>query len=207
MKKPRRARKNRDKYFCLNCLDRNYLIECADGCGQILFRYDKFFTIRKYIKNHIPKGNNNPFWKGGRIKTNNYYYLTMPDYFSSNKQGRVLEHVYFYQEKNKLCMLDWGDVHHIIPVTKDYCNNMPWNLQGMMKSEHSRLESTGRKYELVDMNGRRCSDPECLNPNKIHMRRFKDGRLRPNWKTDGKGNIICPTCYMRKKRREGKNNY
>ena len=96
-------------YNCKNCLDRNWLIECKCKCGDILSRTDERYRPRKYKYGHWGrqnKGINSIFWRGGRTQLNTgYWTLLLPDYFSSDKYGHVLEHVYVFQEFNKCCML------------------------------------------------------------------------------------------------------
>jgi hypothetical protein len=96
-----------------------------------------------FIKHKSLKGQDSPAWKNGRSKSHGYWRLWMPDYFSSHKDGRVHEHVYNYQEYHKLCMLPWGDVHHI---DGNKSNNMIWNLQGLMKREHTSIHSKGNRF-------------------------------------------------------------
>lgn len=104
---------------------------------------------RRFIKLHNLKrfqqrGSKHPQWKGGRRKNGKYYMLWLPDYYLSDKNGCIYEHVYFYQEYNKCCLLQWGHVHHIIPIKKGG-SNLPWNLQGMTKQQHARLHAIGNK--------------------------------------------------------------
>ena len=40
------GRKRSNKYFCKKCMDTNWLIECADGCGEVLSRCNKYHGIR-----------------------------------------------------------------------------------------------------------------------------------------------------------------
>lgn len=149
--------------------------------------------FRKMIQNHYQrqrKGLLNHNFKGGRYKFGNYWVLNMPEYFSSTKYGRVYEHVYNYQEFNKCCLLPWGQVHHIEPVTKDYCNNMSWNLQGMMKQEHIDLHMKGNQYgknNAKNMDDRVCSFPLCKNPN------IKSKK----WINDVNNEWLCQSCYDR----------
>ena len=162
MNKPRRVGKNNHKYFCKNCLDRNYLIECECGCGEHIFRFSKSGGIRRFKDGHqLRKGMNCPAFKTGRLKSGHgYYRLYIPDYFSSDKYGRVFEHIYFFQEYHQCCLLPWGEIHHIIPVTEDYCNNMPWNLMGMTKTQHKKLSNKFKTYKKKDRSNTFCIDCE-----------------------------------------------
>ena len=166
---------------------------CWCGCGTEFEKIKKRGNfLRRYVHNHHMVGRTKelcPSWKGGRKLDRNYWMLFMPDYRSSNKHGYVYEHVYFYQEYYQCSLLPWGIVHHIIPVSKDYCNNMIWNLMGMTRNEHMRLHMT------IDMSDRRCSNPVCKTPNETKIK--KDGR--PLWLNDKKGGWLCDKCD--KKRR------
>ena len=152
---------------------------------------DKKGRYRRMIQNHYQKqriGLLNHNFRGGRYKIGNYWVLNMPDYYSSNKAGRVYEHIYVYQEYYKVCLLKWGQVHHIDPVREGYCNNMPWNLVGMMKQKHIDLHMKGNQYgknNTKNMDGRVCSFPLCKNPN-IKSR---------IWMNDINNDWLCQSCY------------
>jgi hypothetical protein len=189
--------KNNHKYFCLRCRDRNWLIECACECGDILSRTDERYRIRKHIYGHYQKeskGELNPNYKGGRSKIGNYWRLHLPDYFSSGIDGNIREHVYFYQEYHKCCVLKWAIVHHIDPVREGYCNNMPWNLTTMMRDDHIRYHNTTtRVYIKKNTSGVRCS--EC-GSDTTYIR--KNGSH--HWLNDGKGGRLCLNCYGKRDR-------
>lgn len=136
-------------------LFKGYYKLCQCGCRTLIQCITKNGSFAKFKQGHPTifgknnpsygrdkNGMNNPNYKFGRIKLRNYWYLTMPDYYRSNKQGRVYEHVYFYEQYHQCCLLKWAEIHHIIPVSEDYCNNMPWNLMAMMKGEHQSLHNT-----------------------------------------------------------------
>ncbi len=162
--------KNKRLFNCFRCRDKNWLNGCGCGqCNKIIFLRNKRGREIRFAEGHNiiflhNRGETSSHWKGGRCKCNGYWYLKIPGYVSSNTNGYVREHVYFYQEYHKCCMLDWGDVHHT-DGNKD--NNMPWNLQGMMKAEHTKLHQkkdvSGRvcllcnsKETYVDRNGYKC---------------------------------------------------
>lgn len=154
---------------------------------------DKRGRFRKTIKYHYQKqrkGMLNHHFKGNRYKFGNYWALYLPEYFSSTKHGRVYEHIYVFQEYNKCCLLPWGQVHHIDPVREGYCNNMPWNLEGMMKQKHIDLHMKGNQYgknNTKNMDDRACSFPLCNNPN-IKTRW---------WYNDLNNDWLCHYCYNR----------
>lgn len=120
----------------------------------------------------------------------------MPYYFSAEKSGSVREHVYFYQEYHKVCVLKWAVVHHIDPVTPNYCNNMPWNLQTMMRGEHIGMHKKGNQNGKKDMSGRLCIYPTCKNP----INPYRDREGQPRW-YKFKNGFICNPCYHMEKRK------
>jgi hypothetical protein len=106
---------------------------------------NKCNVLRRFYQSH----HNRVFQRNdtyNRTRSGNYWNLYIPSYFSSNKLGNIAEHIYFYQEYHKLCMLSWGHIHHKDPVRKGYCNNMIWNLQGMMATTHTSLHRKGKKW-------------------------------------------------------------
>jgi hypothetical protein len=115
---------------------------------------------RDFIKGHgnrlkdfskYPKGIDSHSYKFGRYKQSHGYWIlsSMYGYTNADKKGTIREHIYFFQEYYQCSLLPWGIIHHIIPVTRDYCNNMPWNLMGMMKGQHFRLHKTIKKTKFI----------------------------------------------------------
>jgi hypothetical protein len=100
-----------------------------------------------------------------------------------------------FQEYYQCCMLPWGVVHHKDPVRKGYCNNMIWNLEGMMRSKHTEIHNMGNQRHRKDLSGRRCSNPNCKNPIKIYY----NDKGKERWLKDGKGGFNCQNCYQNKK--------
>ena len=160
-------------------------IQCTCGCGEIIPNVTRRGQPMSFKSGHSQKGELNWRWKGGRIRHKNYWLLRMPNHPKSDNKGYVPEHIYFYEQYNKCSLLPWGVVHHIIPVTKDYCNNMPWNLQGMTKKHHIRLHKT------LDLSHRICI--KCNSPNS--STRKHNGRIK--WHTNPIGDgYYCVRCYM-----------
>ena len=201
----------KNKYFCLRCNDTNWLIECADGCGKIIPRYGKNYQIRKFYKNHKNlgtnhhnfgklKGENSPAWKGGKWQdSDGYWHIYFPNHPQVDSSGYVLRHRLVYEQYYNCCLLPWIEVHHIIPIKEGGTDDID-NLLPVTKSGHTSIHMKGNSYGLIDMDSRRCSDKECSNPDKIHMRKVKNGKLRPNWLGNKINGWICPTCYKRRKR-------
>ena len=132
-------------------------------------------------------------WNNGRSKCGNYWLIYMPKYFSSYIDGYILEHIYNFQEYYKCCLLPWAHIHHIEPVTKDYCNNMPWNLQGMMHDKHISSHQLGKPR--VNTEDRRCylcgSNRTAIYKDKRRKTPTKDWNHLP-W---DKINWYCKNCY------------
>lgn len=130
-------------------------------------------------------------WVFRRKKHKNYWYLYIPNYFSADKSGSVREHIYFYQEYHKVCVLKWAVVHHIDHVTPTYCNNMIWNLETMMRGEHVGMHKKGNKNGKKDMSNRFCllcgiTQKERKDIIKNIWYRYENG-------------LICRRCYRRKR--------
>lgn len=174
-----------NKYFCVNCKDQNYLIECTCGCGELIFRYDKSRKQRRFKPYHHSFGPNNYNWNNGIRYTRNYRYLLMPDYPRAESNGYVAEHIYVYQEYHKTCILPWAEVHHIEPVREGYCNNMPWNLMCVMKSFHRTLDRTKNLDNHICII---CGSGTRKKPNG-----------RPMWYYDKDRNPLCDGCYKKSK--------
>lgn len=178
-----------------------WVVQCKCGhCNDVIVLRDYNYRYRKYKNNHYwngKTGDKASNWKGGRRKVGNYWHLYMPDYFSSSDDGIVAEHIYNFQEYNKCCMLPWGIVHHIEPVTKDYCNNMPWNLQGVTYSQHMKLHNPGEKYCKKDMSDRFClicgSKTTYISIQKLKYK-------TPRWYKHKDG-FVCSKCYDKNRRK------
>jgi hypothetical protein len=140
-------------------LFKGYYKHCECGCGYLIKCIKRNGKFVRFVSGHNKKGINNPNWKGGRYldKLNGYWMLYIPDYFSADERGFMREHVYFYQEYHKVCVLPWAVVHHI---DENKQNNMPWNLQGMTRKQHTKLHNP-----KLDTSDRFCS--KCENKTSI----------------------------------------
>jgi hypothetical protein len=155
--------------------------ECSDKCKVIIPIKSKNGKPQKYAPRHNPKGIRSKAYRSGRCHIEGYWYILMPDYFSSYDNGYVREHIYNYQEYHKCCMLPWGEVHH-----KDFNteNNMIWNLQGMMARQHQHL------HHMKDLSDRICS--KCGSKDTYITKKNN----RPIWNNDEKGGWMCNICFM-----------
>lgn len=166
--------------------------KCRCGCNNDI-PIRSWGYLRKFIRNHKSKGDKHHNWKGGRkLDSYNYIEIYKPDYFSSNKQRYVKEHIYIFQEYHKCCMLSWGRVHHIIPVNKGGTNDIG-NLQGITHVKHMILHNT------KDMTTRKCSNLKCKTP---YITLIDNGR--PHWYGNEIDGWLCNKCYHKQKRRTKK---
>lgn len=181
-------RKMKFPFNCNKCKDKNWLIGCKCKCGGILFNRDKDGIIREFLFNHhfnLPEnlkdqwGVNNDNWKGGRTKKGDYWYVRIDNKYEP-------EHVYFYEQYYKVCVMPWTVVHHI---DENKENNMPWNLMTMIWGEHTRY------HHGIDMEDRRCSNKNCTTP----IDEYSD-----NWYYDKDRKLICNRCYLRDYRKNKK---
>ena len=148
---------------------------CRCACGtEIKLKNKTSSYLLRYALNHHTKGKEglkglrNGNWKGGRTKKGDYWYIRIDGKY-------VLEHVYFYEQKNKVCVMPWCVVHHI---DENKENNMPWNTTTMFWGEHTSYHSTIDK-----------SDRQCSRCGKSHT--YDD------WFYDENMNFICRRCYYK----------
>ena len=169
---------------------------CDCGCCQplkTLKNHNKLIT--HFVQGHgvrtkDRKGFKHPNYTNGRTKDNDgYWRITVPDYYCTDSHGRVREHVYNFQEYHRCCMLPWGSIHHI---DENKENNMPWNLKGMTRGQHSQV------HFLQGSSDRRCH--MCLSTTTYIDKPRKPG-LKPtqHWRhlKDDKVNWYCQKCYDR----------
>ena len=174
---------------------------CECGCGELIPVLDKRGRPRRFKKGHQPKGINHHNWKGGRKRCGKYWFVLIPDYYSANERGYILEHRYFFEQYHKCCLLPWGEVHHIEPVTNDYCNNMIWNLQGMMKQKHITMHKKGNDHRLGKHKD--TSYIKCYNcgTNKTTLKKPFGTLKTPLYEwlhlPWDKVNFYCRNCYLK----------
>ena len=136
--------------FCARCKDKNYLIECACGCGHIMSAVDNQYRYRKFVAGHCTrtwdqKGEKSASWKGGIYINSWGYRLKMrKGHPREDKNGYVFEHILNFEDYYKCCVLVWGNIHHI---DHNKLNNMPENLEGMTSSDHTLYHNAHRVYK------------------------------------------------------------
>lgn len=162
--------------------------QCNPACDKLIpYVKTKKGKYRRYYHGHNSKGENHPMWNGGKnIDSYNYLEIYKPDYFKTQKNRHVKEHIYIYQEYHKLCMLKWGRVHH---KDKNRQNNDISNLEGMTHSQHMKL------HNIIDMSNRFCL--HCNSKETLYDKK----RCRPHWYSHNDG-FLCNKCYCKEKRRK-----
>ncbi len=96
--------KNKD-WLLVKIIEENLLIsEIADECNVCITTISRW-AVRFDIREKRPykgdkRGENNPYWKGGRYKDNTwgYIWLYMPDHPNCNNKGYILEHRLIMEE-------------------------------------------------------------------------------------------------------------
>jgi hypothetical protein len=179
-----------NKRFCNNCNDKNWIIECACGCGMGLPRYSRYTQLRKYIKNH---GNGLANYKGGRTKDKSGYWLILnKDHYKCNGTGYIREHILVYEDHYKCCILPGFQIHHI---NKNEGDNRIENLQLISSGQHMKIHHKGkivseetRKKRRIDMSNRFCSN--CKKTTTYISKLYN----RPVWYSDKKGGWWCNSC-------------
>ena len=174
------AGKPKVQYKCLRCKDSNWLIQCKCGnCNNIIFLRNKRGKFLKMINGH-------QHWKGGRRKLGGYWQLWLPEYYRSGKGGRVHEHIYFYEQYYKVCILPGIDVNHI---DGNPDNNMPWNLVTMKHGDHTRYHNNkGKNWFKKDMSSRRCKFCNSLKS-------YTDKKGYIHWYGNEIDGWICYKCH------------
>lgn len=124
--------KNYNKYFCQNCKDRNWLVQCACGkCETVFTRIkNRHNIIRKYVKGHTHLIGDK------HHRFNNYRTLDCGGYHRIRINGEyVREHRYLYEQYFKCCLMHYTDIHH---KNGDKTDNRKENLMALIHGEHSR---------------------------------------------------------------------
>jgi hypothetical protein len=117
---------------CLQCDKKIYVIPAKIK--------EKKFCSRKckheYQKTLI--GGKNHRWKGGRIVRGGYVFISKSNYYRSDKDGYVAEHIYKIEKKINRQLGQKEEIHHI---DGNPLNNKLNNLLVCAHKEHRRLHS------------------------------------------------------------------
>lgn len=200
--------KHKDKYFCLNCKDKNYLIQCECGtCEEIITRYHRNGVYRKYAFNHHfrleknkrdQRGDKNSQWKGGKYFDDGYWMLTgKGDHPNAQKSdGHIPQHVYNFTVRDGVlfcCMLKWAVVHHKVPIDKGGTDDLS-NLQGMMRNKHYGHHSRMRERPKMNKGDRICLLCESIDT-------YVDPKTSYEVWYIYKNGFICLSCYGKNKKK------
>lgn len=171
-------------------------IPCGCGCGELIAEHDPDGKPRRFKNYHYCRvrkrddmvGPKNSNWKGGRWNhSKGYIARSAHGYPLANAYGIILEHRMVWMETYNACLLKWADVHHKDGNKK---NNVWYNLQGMMKAQHTRNNA---KKDMSDRKCSLCGKAKTHHSKQGHEIWYKD--------PDNKQNLICHTCYHRLLRR------
>lgn len=183
------------KFHCIKCHDTSWIIKCNcyKICDRVLPYRDKDLKPHLVVDGHTLKSKMHE----ERFFYDKYWWLTKPNYWGSNSTGKVMEHVYNFQEHYKCCMLPWGSIHHI---DRNKNNNDISNLQGMIDKKHWKLHADEmiEKKEIKkeqELRDRRCC--KCRSKN-TKVTPDNKGEKIPRWYRlpSDKVNWYCHKCYV-----------
>lgn len=103
---------------------------CLD-CGKPITKY------AEYCKNCVKKGERNPTWHGGKLKTPyGYIKLLRPKHPRADSKGYVFEHIVVWEEAHGKPLPAGWEVHHLNGIHND---NKPRNLEGLPSGKHKLI--------------------------------------------------------------------
>jgi len=123
--------------------------------GRLAWNKGKHYSLKtkkKMSESHADfKGDNNPHWKGGRKKQNEYIYIYKPEH-PFNNHTYVFEHRLVMEEQIGRYLTEKERVHHLGEKT----DNRPHMLMAFAsQSAHKRFEQGGKvKQEEIIFDGR-----------------------------------------------------
>ena len=133
--------KNR-KYCCFKC----YKIS-SKGKRKLPLGFKHSLKTKEFFS-LSRKGNNNPCWRGGRIKRRGYNFLYKPEHPFCTKQGYIAEHRIIIEKQIGRYLYRWEVCHHINKIKDD---NRPQNLMVFISAgKHTNFEK-GLKVKNGDI--------------------------------------------------------
>ena len=186
-----------------DCHEKVHSIGSHKGMKRLTPRH-RFLTEKFKKQYNKIRGEKNVRWKGGWYKDEDgYYHIRKPDH-PNNVNGYVLNHRLIYEHYLKIIFDEdiyipqEYHIHHIIPIDEGGTDALI-NLTPMTISEHFS------HHRKKDHSKTRCSDPECLHPDRTQIDK-REGRFgNPRWFNDGNGGYWCTTCYRRNSNRKKRN--
>lgn len=176
----------KNKYFCKNCKDTNWLIQCACGkCNKIISRGSGKGYTRRFLLNHGPRGKQHWNYKIGVTKSSQGYLISSGCYDNpkSYKLGTMFEHRLIMSQYLDRPLESFEEVHHINGIKTD---NRIENLQLIINIEHGRLT-----HPKIDKSDRFCR--QCKNT----LDESKNGK---GWYGNKIVGWLCNKCYMKNRR-------
>lgn len=186
---PQLTSKNKPRLYARGHSERSDLnkfsvqVECACGCKELIFKYDRVGREMRYKKGHfVMKGSDNVNWNGGKFLRGGYIYILDPEHPNADPRGYISEHVKVMSEHLGRRLEEGEEVHH---KDKNKLNNSIENLQLFSsKGEHLRHEYT---QDLSDRVCYQCGSSETrIDPNN-----------RPHWYKFENDKRICHKCYCK----------
>ena len=148
----------RELGFTGNKASKRFVWRVCSTCKQGAWvRQDSFRKIcqicnaKRMAQNHEQRGNQNPNWKGGRIRNQGYILIHLqpddPYYSMAKKSGYVLEHRLVTAKQLGRCLTPGEKVHHI-NGNKEL--NLPTNLEITTSKQHKLSYTDGYNQGYKD---------------------------------------------------------
>ena len=128
---------------------RHPCLDCSQLCSVRATRCRKCSAIHswknpeKRAKFAKYRGENSPFWKGGRgINNKGYVSIYVPGHPRARPSGHVQEHIVVWEKANKQTLPDGWVIHHLNGVKGD---NRPVNLVALPDRKHRHVMAAKAK--------------------------------------------------------------
>lgn len=157
---------------------------CLCGCGGELKSIRD--RCKQKLKFYLPHHHRQP-----KINKLNYKRVYRPDHPNADSKGCVRYHRLVMEEKLGRYLEPWEIVDHI---NKDRQDNRPENLR-LFSNQSKHMKNHKPRTDMSDY---RCSDPQCLNPEKTII---NPNTGIPNWYFNKKDERVCYICWRREKRK------
>ena len=128
--------------YCQRCKDKNYLIDCACGCGGIRALRTKWGDICTSLIGHRKRSDEGTEFYN---KVHNRYYVKKPNHPRADASGRVRRAWIVYEESHNCCLLPGVNVHH---RDGDETNDVWYNLEALWRWQHTCRENIRRSWDI-----------------------------------------------------------